>query len=68
MLVKLIAGNSPKKLKGCPSPTSVVTIPASSSRGHHRRGLSNDDSSSTKTEIEEMDQFSDLVIINDYCE
>ena len=33
---------------------------AAPSRGLHRRGLSNDDSSSTKTEIEEMDQFSDL--------
>ena len=44
------------------SPTAIVTIAAPSRvMNHRRRGFSfGDDSSSTKTEIEEMDQFSDL--------
>ena len=46
--------------KGCVSPTSVVTMTAPTRVQQHRRRLSGDDSSSTKTEIEEMDQFSDL--------
>ena len=61
-------GDSPKKSRGCAnptpkrcvSPTSVVTMTAPSRVQQRRRGLSGDDSSSTKTEIEEMDQFSDL--------
>ena len=49
------------QVRGCVSPTSIVTIAAPSRVANHRRGLSfGDDSSSTKTEIEEMDQFSDL--------